>query len=112
MQGSIAANPLGHKQPKTRLEVGTKNPVRSEEPKLTLELVQKAGPLGGYTCDAAGNLTADGVYTYQWDAEGRLKSVANGNTWSATFNALGQRVQQVWPSYRQEVTCPLSPHTG
>ena len=51
-----------------------------------------------YTYDAAGNLTQDGptqpYHTYQWDAEGRLKSVDNGSTVSYTYNALGQRVEQ------------------
>jgi RHS repeat-associated protein len=39
----------------------------------------------GFTYDAAGNTTADGVNTYTWDAEGRL----SGNT----YDALGQLVQ-------------------
>jgi YD repeat-containing protein len=50
----------------------------------------------GYTYDAAGNLTTEGTgfgtHTYQWDAEGRLKSVDNGSTLSFVYNGLGQRV--------------------
>ena len=59
----------------------------------------------GYTYDAAGNLTEDSsnvplpVHYYQWDAEGRVSTVDAGNnpTWSFTYNALGHRVQWVYP---------------
>ena len=64
----------------------------------------------GLLYDAAGNLLQDsGVspgWTYQWDAEERLVSV-DGSTASqcaagaiacATYNALGQRVQEWTPS--------------
>src|SRR5207245_1213250 len=44
------------------------------------------------TYDAAGNLTGDGTYTYQWDAEGRLALVGGAATASFTYNALGQAV--------------------
>lgn len=37
--------------------------------------------------DAAGNMTSDGTNSYQWDGEGRLKSM-NGVTF--TYNALGE----------------------
>ena len=42
-----------------------------------------------YTYDQAGDVTADGTNTYQWDAEGRLTAVVNsGTTISAnTYNA-------------------------
>jgi YD repeat-containing protein len=47
--------------------------------------------------DAAGELTKDSsnatAHTYQWDAEGRVRSVDNGATWGFTYNALGHRVQ-------------------
>ena len=46
----------------------------------------------GFTYDAAGNLTADGTYGYQYDAEERLSSVSQGNVY--TYNALGLRA--VW----------------
>ena len=56
--------------------------------------------ISGYTYDAAGNLTNDGTYTYQWDAESRLTAIyQNGTAVSTnTYNALGQRVQDVTPS--------------
>jgi YD repeat-containing protein len=43
----------------------------------------------GYRYDAAGNLTGDGVNTYQYDAEGRRVTI-NGQAY--VFNALGQLV--------------------
>ena len=47
----------------------------------------------GFTYDAAGNLTADGSYTYQWDAESRMKSL---NTTSVlyTYDGDGRRVKK------------------
>jgi RHS repeat-associated protein len=50
--------------------------------------------------DAAGNLTQDlsAPHTYQWDAEGRMRSIDSGTTASITFNALGQRVYRSTPS--------------
>ena len=41
MKSRLAATSLGHKQPKTHLEVGTKNPVRSQVNSLSFHLVQK-----------------------------------------------------------------------
>jgi hypothetical protein len=41
-----------------------------------------------------GDLTGDGTHTYQWDAEGRLKSVDSGTTATYTYNALGWRVEK------------------
>ena len=46
------------------------------------------------TYDAAGNVTGDGTYTYQWDAEGRLASVGGFATASFTYNALGQAAEK------------------
>jgi RHS repeat-associated protein len=57
-----------------------------------------------YTYDAAGNLLNDGTYSYQWDAEGRLAAVTlSGNVVSMnTYNALGQRVEDVTQSSTTE----------
>jgi RHS repeat-associated protein len=52
--------------------------------------------------DPAGNMTSDGSNTYQWDAEGRLISVNGGSTWSATYNAFGQRVERIGTGGRTE----------
>ena len=49
--------------------------------------------IGGYSYDSAGDVTNDGTYTYQWDAEAHLTAVigGSGQTVSAnTYNALGQ----------------------
>ncbi len=49
--------------------------------------------IGGYRYDSAGDVTNDGTYTYQWDAEAHLTAVigGSGQTVSAnTYNALGQ----------------------
>ena len=49
------------------------------------------------TYDADGNLTNDGVYTYTYDAEGRVTGMTGGglnNTYS--YDALGQRVTWSW----------------
>jgi RHS repeat-associated protein len=48
----------------------------------------------GYAYDASGDLTSDGVHTYQYDAEGRLISVDSGTTASYVYNALGERVEK------------------
>jgi RHS repeat-associated protein len=48
----------------------------------------------GYRYDAAGNLTGDGVNTYQYDAEGRRVTI-NGQAY--VFNALGQLVAEPVP---------------
>ena len=46
----------------------------------------------GFAYDAAGNLTADGTHSYEWDGEGRLVTVDNGATIVLVHNALGQQV--------------------
>jgi len=44
----------------------------------------------GFSYDATGNMTADGVYTYTWDGESRVK-MANGVTY--TYDGDGKRVK-------------------
>jgi RHS repeat-associated protein len=60
--------------------------------------------ISNYTYDAAGNVTNDGTYSYQWDAEGRLAAVTlSGNVVSMnTYDALGQRVEDVTQSSTTE----------
>ncbi len=52
--------------------------------------------LASVTYDAAGNLTQDSSsvppHSYQWDAEGHIRSIDSGTTANMTFNALGWRV--------------------
>jgi YD repeat-containing protein len=43
------------------------------------------------------DIEADGMHTYQWDAEERVASVDSGSTWSFTYNALGHRLQWAAP---------------
>ena len=58
---------------------------------LTNRIYQINGVTASY--DAAGDLTNDGTYTYQYDGEGRLVGVAGPATRSYTYNPLGQIVQ-------------------
>src|SRR5579875_1318298 len=51
----------------------------------------------GYTYDAAGDLTSDGTYSYQWDAEGRLVSLNGGSAASGVYNALNDQVRSSVP---------------
>ena len=50
-----------------------------------------------FTHDADGNLTSDGVRTYEWDAWSRLTKItwATGKTTDISYNALGQRSKLV-----------------
>ena len=47
------------------------------------------------TYDASGNLTADGVHNYQYDAESRVVSVDGGNTASSAYDSANRRVKKV-----------------
>jgi RHS repeat-associated protein len=54
--------------------------------------------------DSNGNLVADGIYTYSWDAENKLSVVGSVNL---TFDALGRMVEQArGSSYTQIVYSP------
>jgi RHS repeat-associated protein len=47
--------------------------------------------IAGFSYDAAGNLTFDGINSYQYDAEGRLINI-NSGAMTYTYDAMGQRV--------------------
>lgn len=47
-----------------------------------------------YQYDAAGDMTWDGNYAYQFDAEGRVKTVNNGSAAIYTYDADGNRVRK------------------
>ncbi len=47
------------------------------------------------TYDNNGNLTNDGVNTYQWDARNRLASISGGVTASFKYDAFGRRTSKV-----------------
>jgi RHS repeat-associated protein len=51
---------------------------------------------GGVLYDAAGNMTYDGIYTYTYDAEGRIAKVSQGsnNVASYVYDAFGHRTQE------------------
>jgi len=53
---------------------------------------------GGYSYDAAGNMTNDGFHSYSYDAEGSVIAVDGGQTAQYSYNALNQRVQVTVPS--------------
>jgi len=55
--------------------------------------VNAQNQVSGNTYDAAGNLTADGSFTFQWDAESRMKSL-NGGSLSYTYDGDGRRVKK------------------
>ena len=50
------------------------------------------------TYDANGNLTNDGVNTYQWDARNRLMGISGGTIAAFNYDALGRRTTKVMGS--------------
>jgi RHS repeat-associated protein len=48
----------------------------------------------GYIYDAAGNVTYDGVHSYQYDAENRTSSADNGATGSYAFDYQNRRIKR------------------
>lgn len=48
---------------------------------------------GGYTYDAAGNMTSDGIHTYTYDADGNITAVDGGGTAKYTYDAFNRRVR-------------------
>jgi RHS repeat-associated protein len=53
--------------------------------------------IAGYSYDAAGNVTNDGTFGYQWDAEGHMVAITQNSQPVVTnvYNALGQNVRHV-----------------
>lgn len=56
---------------------------------MTTSGVQK-----NYTYDAAGNVTNDGVHTYQYDAENRIVSVDGGSTAQYSYDQNNRRIKK------------------
>jgi len=48
----------------------------------------------GVSYDAAGNVATDGIHSYQYDAEGNLLTVDNGNTAQYIYDSLNRRVHE------------------
>ncbi len=70
-------------------------------PQWTYDATTNRINTSGFSYDAAGDLTGDGTHTYQWDPEGRLKSLDN-YTKVYTYNALRWRVEkQVGTAYTE-----------
>ena len=49
----------------------------------------------GFSYDAAGNMTSDGIHQYSYDAEGNVLKVDGGSTATYYYDALNQRVRSV-----------------
>lgn len=49
----------------------------------------------GFSYDAAGDVTGDGLHSYSYDAEGNVTRVDEGETASYTYDALNRRVRTV-----------------
>ena len=55
-----------------------------------------AGQVTGYTYDAMGRLTSDGVRTFTWDLASRLTSLSQaGNAATYTYDAEGMRLSRI-----------------
>jgi RHS repeat-associated protein len=50
--------------------------------------------IGGYTYDAAGNVTHDATHGYTYDAENHLVQVDAGSTATYTYDAVGKRLEK------------------
>ncbi len=61
----------------------------------TLSISATSNRVNGWTYDAAGNVTNDGVHTYQYDAENRLIKIDNGSTAVYAYGPKGERVSKI-----------------
>jgi RHS repeat-associated protein len=57
--------------------------------------VTSSGATKNYTYDANGNLTNDGVHTYQYDGDNRVKSVDGGATEDNAYDYRNRRIKKV-----------------
>jgi RHS repeat-associated protein len=57
--------------------------------------LSQTNPATNYTYDSAGNVTNDGVHTYQYDAENRLVSVDSGSTGQYAYDASNRRYKKM-----------------
>ncbi|MFY9557291.1 MAG: hypothetical protein WAV47_21480 [Blastocatellia bacterium] len=72
-------------------------------PTNRLTSVTTSGATANYTYDAAGNVTNDGVHSYQYDAENRVVSVDGGTTAQYEYAHQNRRVTKIvgaaWTHY-------------
>ncbi len=70
---------------------------------LSFDLSTNRISAGGYSYDAAGNLTSDGFHSYTYDAEGNITAVDGGNTASYVYDALNHKIRIQLPASQQTV---------
>ncbi|MFY9553733.1 MAG: RHS repeat-associated core domain-containing protein [Blastocatellia bacterium] len=72
-------------------------------PTNRLTSVTTGGVTANYTYDAAGNVTNDGVHSYQYDAENRVVSVDGGSTAQYKYDHQNRRITKIvgtaWTHY-------------
>jgi RHS repeat-associated protein len=67
----------------------------SYDPGSNRILTALGGEPASYSHDAAGNVTGDGVHTYQFDDSGRLAQVDGGTTATCTYDGDGRRTAKL-----------------
>lgn len=85
-------------------------------PTNQIATVNNNGVVVNYVYDAAGNVTNDGVHTYQYDAENRLMNVDGGATASYTYDHQNRRYKKATGSLLTNYVCQgsqvLAEHDG
>jgi RHS repeat-associated protein len=85
-------------------------------PTNQIQSVTASGNTTPYTYDAAGNLTSDGLHTYQYDAEDRIVTVDSGNTAAYAYDYLNRRLRKAVGSavthYIWEGSRVIAEHNG
>ncbi len=67
-------------------------------------------PSGTPAYDANGNVTNDGFFTYNWDADGKNTQIQGSGT--VTYDALGRLAEEPTIGYRQPVYSPIGQQLG
>jgi RHS repeat-associated protein len=65
------------------------------QPNLSFNTSTNQVTTSGFVYDAAGNMTADGIHSYTYDAEGNVTQVDGGSTATYVYDALNHRVRTV-----------------
>ncbi len=61
----------------------------------TLSISSISNRVNSWTYDAVGNVTNDGVHTYQYDAENRLIKIDGGSTAQYAYGPQGERISKI-----------------